>query len=366
MEISFLNFFTLMAVIHCFALSGVILFSKFFRSSLNRYLGFTLFLVALVGLNNWFWDMDSHPVIISVFDLFLWQFLYPVTFFMFFFRAAEKEFNKKYKNLLFYLPFIILSLLNIIVSLQNIFGLYQIGFLRNENLIFYFYKGISLLTVIFQVVIILLSYRIITHIKTGSYNRWLRFVWLFSSLILVFGVVMEGFRLVYGPKPPLTWLWVCIAVFIYWLVYKGLYRFKLSNEQYEIRELLKRNLSDDKIREIERGGISPHFGRLLQLLEKEKIYRNPDLSRDLVAEQLNISSGYLSQIISTSAKSNFPDFINSFRVKEVKEMMADPEFEKYNLLSIGLEAGFRSKTTFYSTFKKETGLTPAEYKKQIF
>jgi len=100
------------------------------------------------------------------------------------------------------------------------------------------------------------------------------------------------------------------------------------------------------------------------LIHEEHIYRDPNLSQDAVAEKLGISAGYLSQIINTVAQKNFKAYINGFRVEETKRMMLDTEFDKYSLLSIGLESGFNSKTTFYNSFKKETGYTPSEFKKK--
>jgi len=49
-------------------------------------------------------------------------------------------------------------------------------------------------------------------------------------------------------------------------------------------------------------------------------------------------------------------------VEAVKEMMSDPEYANYTLLTMGLESGFTSKTTFYNAFKKATGKTPNAYK----
>ena len=84
MKTSFLEIFTLIAILHCFILSLVILLSKFFRNSINKYLGFTLLIISIVGLNNWFWDIGISPTIINILDLLLWQFLYPLTYFIFF------------------------------------------------------------------------------------------------------------------------------------------------------------------------------------------------------------------------------------------------------------------------------------------
>ncbi len=105
-----------------------------------------------------------------------------------------------------------------------------------------------------------------------------------------------------------------------------------------------------------------YFKELCRLLEEDKIYRNPELSLHTAAEKLNISITYLSQLVNAISNYNFSDFINQYRVKDAEEKLTDNHFEKYTILAIGLEAGFNSKSAFYSAFKKHTGTTPSEYR----
>ena len=93
--------------------------------------------------------------------------------------------------------------------------------------------------------------------------------------------------------------------------------------------------------------------------------RPPDLGRDQLAQKLGISSGYLSQILNSATGSNFSDYIRNYRVERVKELLLTPESDKYSLHAIGQEAGFKSKSAFYASFKKVVGMTPLEYKKEI-
>ena len=106
---------------------------------------------------------------------------------------------------------------------------------------------------------------------------------------------------------------------------------------------------------------SAYFKEFCTLLEIDKIYRNPELSLGMVAEKLNISTNYLSQTVNRLSGSNFPDFINTYRVADVKQKLTDPQFLNYTMLSIGLESGFNSKSVFYTAFKKHTGMTPTEF-----
>lgn len=359
-NISFLEIISLVATLHCLILSLVILFSKFFRSKINNYLGLTLLIIAVVGINNWFWDIGSNPRIISLLDLFLWQFLYPTTLFIFFFKTSNSTPVNTQRLKIFYIPFILLSTLNIFLSLSTVFQLYNLP----QVVLKYtpsFYKIISFLSIVFPIYMIVLSYKYALAKKNRLSEKWLKYLLVSLSLIILFGVVLESYRFIFQEKLPLTYLWTCSSIFIYWLTYKGMYQFKLSNDQYEIREITNRktknqiNLSNIK---------SSHFEKLEFLIEENKIHHNPNLSRDSVAEQLELSNSYLSQIIKENTSANFSDYINSHRIKDVKQMLKDPTFDKYSLLSIGLECGFNSKTSFYTNFKKETGLTPKEYKNQ--
>jgi YesN/AraC family two-component response regulator len=79
---------------------------------------------------------------------------------------------------------------------------------------------------------------------------------------------------------------------------------------------------------------------------------------------LNISPSYISQIVNSSTGNNFATYINHYRVEDAKKFILDKEFQNYSLLAIGLECGFSSKTTYYNSFKKITGLTPNAYRKK--
>jgi YesN/AraC family two-component response regulator len=77
---------------------------------------------------------------------------------------------------------------------------------------------------------------------------------------------------------------------------------------------------------------------------------------------LNISSNYLSQIISNNNIS-FNDYVNSVRVENVKLKLNDENYSNYTITSIGLESGFNSNASFYRAFRKHTGISPTTFKK---
>ena len=100
-------------------------------------------------------------------------------------------------------------------------------------------------------------------------------------------------------------------------------------------------------------------------MKNEKPFLDPELSLSTLAKAMGINRNQLSQLINAGIGENFYDFINKYRVEEVKRLMTDPKKQNYNLLGMALEAGFKSKSTFNLIFKRFTGLTPTEYRKNI-
>lgn len=105
--------------------------------------------------------------------------------------------------------------------------------------------------------------------------------------------------------------------------------------------------------------------RLKDLMEKEKLYLNEKLSGNEMAVTLGISRHQLSEVLNNELHTNFYNFINHYRVEDCKQKMANPKFENYTLLALGFECGFNSKTTFNTVFKRETGMTPRQFKKTL-
>jgi AraC-like DNA-binding protein len=101
---------------------------------------------------------------------------------------------------------------------------------------------------------------------------------------------------------------------------------------------------------------------LKTFMEQNKPFLDADLTLTSLALQMNITRGQLSSLINEGTGSNFYDFINQYRVEQVKKLMIDPSMKNFNMLGIALEAGFKSKSTFNLIFKRFTGLTPTQYR----
>ena len=105
------------------------------------------------------------------------------------------------------------------------------------------------------------------------------------------------------------------------------------------------------------------YSKLSVFMEVNKPYLEPDLTIYKLAEYLGVQRHHLSQVINEKAQKSFFDFINYYRVEEVKKQLSNPEMSNRNILGIALDCGFNSKATFNTAFKKYTSMTPSAYQK---
>ncbi|OMP31466.1 AraC family transcriptional regulator [Mangrovimonas sp. DI 80] len=120
----------------------------------------------------------------------------------------------------------------------------------------------------------------------------------------------------------------------------------------------------------QKSGLTSSFSNelkeaLVRLLLDEKIYRDSSLNLEKLSEKLDTSRHNTSQIINEHFNENFFELVNDYRIQEAKEllMISNPEF-KMNISEIFYEVGFNNKVTFNNAFKKRTGLTPSQYRKE--
>ncbi|MDG1751178.1 MAG: helix-turn-helix domain-containing protein [Thalassotalea sp.] len=97
---------------------------------------------------------------------------------------------------------------------------------------------------------------------------------------------------------------------------------------------------------------------------QSKPYLNHLLNLENLSTQLQMPTRNLSQIINRHFKQNFFEFINRYRIEESKRLLQLEENRKVTMLDIMDKAGFNSKATFNTFFKKSVGLTPTQYRKE--
>jgi AraC-like DNA-binding protein len=104
------------------------------------------------------------------------------------------------------------------------------------------------------------------------------------------------------------------------------------------------------------------FADLEALMERDAIYRRPDLSVDMLAEMVGSNRSYLSRIINEYSGLNFNNYINKYRINEAVSILSDTNND-IPLKVLASDLGFNNLTTFYSSFHREIGMPPSRYRK---
>lgn len=121
-------------------------------------------------------------------------------------------------------------------------------------------------------------------------------------------------------------------------------------------------------RRYERSSLTPenaalHKTRLLEMMEREKSFLDPEITLPKLAQALEVPVAHLSRVINDLLGRNFYEFINHYRVEAAKRRLASPEAGREKLITVALDCGFNSVATFNRVFKELAGRTPSDYRK---
>lgn len=101
---------------------------------------------------------------------------------------------------------------------------------------------------------------------------------------------------------------------------------------------------------------------VVALMEQHRAYASDPLTIKSLADRLRTQPHQLRLVINGElGYRNFNTFINMYRVKEVARRLEQAEFRNTPLLTLALDAGFRSLAPFNRSFKDQYGITPSEY-----
>ena len=223
------------------------------------------------------------------------------------------------------------------------------------------------------------SYRLLSRYKdvareNYAYRHSIDLVWLKNFIIgmgLIFGaaillaVLQEWIGLRFGFNTDIIF-YSLIILFIFYLGYSGIMHQGIFSSNSEHVQLVEsKNSGEYRNSGLKEEDALLYHGQLKELMEIKKPHLEPKLSLVALAEYLDISPNYLSQIINQYEGKNFYDFVNQYRVEEFKERAKNPENSKFSLLAIAYDSGFNSKSSFNEVFKKNVGKTPSQYLNSI-
>lgn len=197
-------------------------------------------------------------------------------------------------------------------------------------------------------------------LRNHTLSIWLmRFNFTFLGMLIIWGLLIFVNYWIYsfGIATLLYQvLWISIGLFIYWICFEI-----MNNPKFFL--LNKTNNGVNGLVSITKAELNGITNRLESLMRVEKIYLNEKLSLNDVAQNLEVNPKYLSMILNNSIGKSFYEYINTFRIEEVKKLMIDPVNRNITIEAIANKAGFNSKSSFNTMFKKVTGMTPKEFMK---
>ena len=213
------------------------------------------------------------------------------------------------------------------------------------------------------------------------YYEWL--IYIIASGFLIRPIFVKLFSKTEKLKSVEVWiLSIFIGNFLIWLAYKTvaytsyitgalsfsfilylLVLFLFFNKKKEsvlFKSKSPQKYGDKKIATSEAKSL---ISDLEKIMTQNELFKNPNLKLPDVAKKMNILPHTLSQLLNDNLGKNFSSFLNEYRIDAAKKMLLVNTH--FSLEAIGYECGFNSKSTFYASFKKATGTTPAKFKEEF-
>ncbi|MCD0463902.1 AraC family transcriptional regulator [Flavobacterium sp. ENC] len=349
-------------------LLGFLLIAHFGKVNVtaNRYLG--LFVItlglAMIEVPLFYQKIHlKHPALFEMIGLIRFltaPFLYIS---ILCFTSFEKKIKKKY--VWHFLPFLIFCVFRFPFFVTGENFEFSDG---TAKVVFFILKiALPLQTIIYWC----LSFtRLQHHLKNihtfTSSTEGINLFWLKSFLLVLLFILIAWFNLVFFNLDdfiqftPFIYLFSVFFLAYFSLQQKEVFDFSkselndLSGIKTDKKEPPKR-VSEDRLNELNQ--------KLQILIEEKKIYLDNDLSLPKLAGNLNASCNETSFVINELYGDNFYNFINKYRIEKAKNLLLSEKYNQLNILGIAYESGFNSKTTFNTTFKKNTGFSPTEFVK---
>ncbi len=345
------------SVIIGYFISISLITTSFYKSRANNYLSLSLFLISSLTLLEWL--SSTSYFIFEIISNLKFEFLFAATLFTYFLIQLKHNLlnHRRYKWI--YFPFIISVILEVSMLILDLYGSVY------DALIWLFKDFVA---IGFNVFLIFWGRYLIRNSNTISDDkrRWLVRLNFFILCIIMIWVLTRIEFYIFNSLYSLYVLWILMSLFLWWILYYGIFKLQVIVQKEEIHEYLvskKTHHTTQIKKKVKSTTTSKIITQLYNLMEDEELYKNPLLSRLDLATRLETSEGYLSQIINQEINKSVIQFVNEYRIETAKKLLHDSVFNKYSIEAIGMEAGFKSKSAFYNAFNASLKMSPGAYRK---
>ncbi len=197
--------------------------------------------------------------------------------------------------------------------------------------------------------------------------KWIQHFAVAFSLILVLRVLFFILNPEWGNFGSKFWYYLCFSALLIYISITGYSNTIRTTIQVESKILVQvassENDKSDETKNESEDTLALHEwkDKITYLFESEELYKNSKLTLTELANNLNTNRNIISKAINQAFQMNFNDFVNKKRAEAVIEKLTKGEHTTSTLLSIALDCGFNSKTTFNRAFKKHVGITPRQF-----
>jgi AraC-like DNA-binding protein len=378
-KLSFLNGIAMMAVFVSLLLAFFLLTVKTKNKLANRLFAWFLILTAFDLSGFFIYDYIYNYL---NFEIFRWTacLLIMPLFYLYVLAACYTDFRLKRKHLLHTIPFLIINLV-LVPRLYLSNGAEKKYFFEHHNQMFemYFFQvliEVQYLFYIISVFVILKKYKEIylenyTNPSTSTYK------WLFQMTVVFFTahtfVVFKNLLRYTNYNEVFLWANVIVGMVAFfvtcWFVLKALNYPELfrgiDSKIVLTKDIINKPEIDTNVTESKNDQniiITDQIELLKKYMIDQEPYLDPSLTIQELANQINIPVRDLSILINHHMNQHFFDFVNEYRIQKAMNILKNHSKSHLTILEILYEVGFNSKSSFNTSFKKYTELTPTAYR----
>lgn len=347
------------------------------ENKLSNYLFSVFLILTAIDTSGIIFDsMTQKPYNLIIFRS-TFSFLQIPIFYLYVLSVCYSDFKLKPIHLIHCIAFIIVNLL-LLPRFYLVETMEKINFLKHNKHMFeiQFNHILFHLQSVIYITIVFLTLKKVKKIYVENYSGlsiktydWLFKFTLTLSFLYFFTLVKNIFKF----SEPLylsAFFKIGIHLFLFilicWYLFKALKNPELFNQINSKLKLVKnivpieKDVSTEKKLEEQKS-----IEKLKRYMINSKPYLNSSLTIQNIADEIEIPVRELSILINHKLNQHFYDFVNFYRINYAKSLLKDTSKNKLTILEILYDAGFNSKSSFNTAFKKHTGTTPTVYRKLL-